>query len=147
MEKRFGLKHFSKSNSTRFQRSLQWTEPSVLLVLGPFYVLHLTWTSALIQKSLHTSWKRSPAGTEERKPVEKMGFFYSGYFSCVLECTQGKRDSWSHVTRTWLEGFEAASILIYTNVNTVNRVCIAINNSAHKWWWNQPFTLTQLLSA
>lgn len=38
--------------------------PLCCLFKDNFYVLHLTWTSALMQQSLHTSWKRSLAGTE-----------------------------------------------------------------------------------
>lgn len=32
-------------------------------------------------------------------------------------------------------------------LSTVNRLCIAIINSAHKWWWNCPSVLPQHLSA
>lgn len=32
-------------------------------------------------------------------------------------------------------------------LSTVSRICIAINNSAHKWWWNRPSMLPQHLSA
>ncbi len=107
-------------------------------------MLHLPRTSALTQKSLHTSWKGAWLALRGGRWWKTWSFLELLFFLRTWKHT-GSDPDW--LIQAPLKGTEAVCILICTIVDTVSRVCTSINNSARKWWWNPSSILPQHLSA